>query len=147
MEHPFEPYVLAATLAMIPVLIVERDAQSDAWVAAALTANWIIWAVFAAELAFVLIVAPRKRAALRAHWLDVAIVVLTIPMSMSLLASLRLLRLARLLRFLRASVVIARALQAERRLSSGDTFRFVAAARSRHRRTQGPQPGLTSITR
>jgi len=127
-EHPFEPVVLAATLAMIPVLIVERDAESDAWVTAAFAANRIIWVVFAAELAFVLIVAPRKRAALRAHWLDVAIVVLTVPISASLLASLRLLRLARLLRFLRASVVIARALQAERRLSSGDTFRFVALA-------------------
>jgi hypothetical protein len=127
-EHPFEPFVLAATLAMIPVLIVERDAKSDAWVTAALMANWIIWAVFAAELAFVLTVAPRKRAALRAHWLDVAIVVLTVPVSASLLASLRLLRLARLFRFVRAAVVIARALQAERRLTSGDTFRFVALA-------------------
>jgi voltage-gated potassium channel len=127
-EHPFEPFVLAATLAMIPVLIVERDAKSDAWVTAALMANWIIWAVFAAELAFVLTVAPRKRAALRAHWLDVAIVVLTVPVSASLLASLRLLRLARLFRFVRAAVVIARALQAERRLTSGDTLRFVARA-------------------
>ena len=127
-EHPFEPLVLAATLAMIPVLIVERDAKSDGWVTAALAANWVIWTVFAAELAFVLVVAQRKRAALRAHWLDVAIVVLTVPVSASLLASLRLLRLARLFRFVRAGVVIARALQAERRLTSGDTFRFVALA-------------------
>jgi voltage-gated potassium channel len=127
-EHPFEPVVLAATLAMIPVLVVERDAKSGGWETAAFAANWIIWAVFAAELAFVLIVAPRKRAALRAHWLDVAIVVLTVPVSASLLASLRLVRLVRLMRFLRASVVIARALQAERRMTSGDTFRFVALA-------------------
>lgn len=40
----------------------------------------MIWATFAAELAFVLWVAPRKRAALRAHWLDVAIVVVTVPL-------------------------------------------------------------------
>jgi hypothetical protein len=33
-------------------------------------ANWIIWAVFAVELVAVLVFASRKRAALRAHWLD-----------------------------------------------------------------------------
>jgi voltage-gated potassium channel len=37
-------------------------------------------------------------------------------------------RLVRLLRLLRAGVVIARALQAERRLTSGNTFRFIALA-------------------
>jgi voltage-gated potassium channel len=73
-------------------------------------------------------VAPRKRAALRAHWLDAAIVVVTAPLYASLLASLRLLRLVRLLRLLRASVVISRALQAERRLGTAGTFRFVGLA-------------------
>ena len=126
--HPFEPLVLAATLMMIPVLVVERDATSAAWQNAATAANWVIWAVFAAELAFVLTVAPRKRAALRAHWLDVAIVLVTSPLFGDLLASLRLVRLVRLLRLLRASIVVARALQAERRLSSGTTFRFMALA-------------------
>jgi hypothetical protein len=41
---------------------------------------------------------------------------------------MRLLRLARLLRLLRISVVIGRALQAERRLTSANAFRFVAIA-------------------
>lgn len=35
--------------------------------------------VFATELAYVLKVAPRKKAALRAHWLDFVIVALTAP--------------------------------------------------------------------
>lgn len=82
--------------------------------------------VFVAELAFVLTVAPRKLAALRAHWLDTAIVLVTSPFFGELLASLRLVRLVRLLRLLRAGVVIARALQAERRLTTGNTFRFIA---------------------
>jgi hypothetical protein len=30
-SHPFEPAVLVATLAMIPVLIIERDASSPEW--------------------------------------------------------------------------------------------------------------------
>lgn len=122
---PLEPLVLAATLALIPVLILEAD-SSGTWKTASFIANWLIWAVFALELAMVMTVAVRKRAALRAHWLDVAIVVLTIPFFGELLSSLRLLRLARLLRFLRAGVIIGRAIQAERSMTSGTTFRFVA---------------------
>ena len=126
--HPFEPIILAATLALIPVLIIQRDVNSGPWLTVADVANWLIWAVFAAELVFILVVAPRKRAALRAHWLDAAIVVVTIPFYGRLLSSLRMVRLFRLLRLLRAGVVIARALQAERRLTSRSTFRFVALA-------------------
>lgn len=118
---PFEPLVLAATLALIPVLIIEADAEGT-WVTGAWVANWLIWAVFAVELAAVLIVAERKRAALRAHWLDVAIVVLTVPILGEVLSSLRLFRLFRLLR---AVAVISRAIQAERRLTSSATFRVV----------------------
>lgn len=122
---PFEPVVLAATLALIPVLIIEASA-SGGWQTVAFAANWLIWFVFAADLAFVLTVASRKRAAFRAHWLDVAVVVLTIPLFGQLLASLRLLRLSRLLRLLRASAIIARAIQAERALTSGTTLKLVA---------------------
>ena len=124
--HPFEPAVLVATLAMIPVLIIERDAASAGWQTFAQVANWVIWAVFAAELASVLVVAPRKRAALRAHWLDTAIVIVSVPFYGRLLSSLRLIRLARLMRLARAAVIIGRSLQAERRLTSTNVFRFAA---------------------
>ena len=60
---PLEPVVLGATLALIPVLIVEADTTSPAWRDVATAANWIIWAIFAAELTAVLVFAPRKRAA------------------------------------------------------------------------------------
>jgi voltage-gated potassium channel len=122
---PLEPYVLAATLLLIPVLILQADA-SGRLLTAANIANWLIWAVFAIELAAVLIVAGRKGAALPAHWLDVALVVLTVPLYGQLLSSLRLVRLVRLLRLPRAVAIIARAIQAERRLTSGQTFRVVA---------------------
>jgi voltage-gated potassium channel len=69
----------------------------------------------------VLFFAPRKRAALRAHWLDVAIVVLTIPLLRQALAWLRLARFIRLARF---AVIVTRAIQAERRVTSGDTLRI-----------------------
>jgi hypothetical protein len=96
---PFEPVVLAATLALIPVLILEADATSAGWQQFAVVANWIIWTIFAIELTVVLVVAERKKAALRAHWLDAAIVVLTIPLVTEALAWFRLARFIRLARF------------------------------------------------
>jgi hypothetical protein len=41
---PLEPVVLAATLALVPVLIVEADATSNGWQTFALASNWVIWA-------------------------------------------------------------------------------------------------------
>jgi voltage-gated potassium channel len=120
---PLEPVVLAATLALIPVLIIEADATSEGWQRFAEAANWGIWAIFVIELVAVLVVAPRKKAALRAHWLDVAIVVLTVPLLGKALAWLRLARFIRLARF---GVIVARALQAESRLTSGDSLRIAA---------------------
>jgi voltage-gated potassium channel len=79
-------------------------------------------------MAFVLVVARRKGAALRAHWLDAAIVVVTVPAYGRLLSSLRLVRLVRLLRLVRAGVLVSRALQAERRLTTASAFRFAALA-------------------
>jgi voltage-gated potassium channel len=80
-------------------------------------------AVFAIELGLVLVAASRKRAALRAHWLDVAIVVLTITLVAEALAWFRLARFIRPARF---GVIVARALQAEKRLTSGDSLRIAA---------------------
>jgi voltage-gated potassium channel len=124
-RHRFEPIVIAATLALIPVLLIESDVKSDGWQTFANAANWTIWVIFLAELGFILIVAPRKAAALRAHWLDAAIVVLTAPAFGSLLSSLRLLRLARLLRLLRLAAIVTRLVQRERLATSGTALRLV----------------------
>jgi voltage-gated potassium channel len=119
---PLDPVVLAATLALIPVFIIEID-TTGAWQQAAFFANWLIWGVFAIELAAILIVATNRRAALRYHWLEVGIVVLTIPLLGKYLAPFRFFRLFRLAR---AAAVIGRAIRAERRLTSAATFRIVA---------------------
>jgi voltage-gated potassium channel len=124
-RHALEPVVLVATLAMIPVLIVEVEAGPGAWRTAAFAANWVIWGVFLADLLFVLRVAPDKRAAARAHWLDIVVVITTLPVFGKLLSGFRLFRL---LRVVRMGLLIARALQTERRLTSGNVFRFVALA-------------------
>jgi hypothetical protein len=56
-RHAFEPIVIAATLALIPVLVIESDVRSEGWQTFANVANWVIWGVFLAELGFILIVA------------------------------------------------------------------------------------------
>jgi voltage-gated potassium channel len=124
--HRFEWVVLVATLAVIPVMVIEAEASSRAWRDAAFVANWVIWLVFVAELAFILLVAPRKKAALKAHWLDALIIVVTAPLFVRFLASLRLVRLVRLLRLARLTAIVSRAVQRERRVSAGATFRLVA---------------------
>jgi voltage-gated potassium channel len=85
----------------------------------------VIWAVFVAELAFILTVAPRKAAALRAHWLDAVVVVVTAPVYAPFSPRCGWVRLARLLRLLRPGAILTRILQRERALSSGATFRFI----------------------
>ena len=57
------------------------------WRQVAAIGNWIIWLGFLVEVVFVVSVAPRKKAALRAHWLDVAIVFLSGPLLPALLSS------------------------------------------------------------
>jgi voltage-gated potassium channel len=122
-QTPFEPAVLAASLALVPILIIEADASSEMWLQVAKVANWIVWAVFAVELAAVMVAAVSRRNALRAHWLDAAIVVLTIPLFGTVLAWVRL---ARLIRLTRLGLIVARTLQAERRVTSGDSLRVAA---------------------
>ena len=124
-RHSFEPLVIAATLALIPVLIIESDVKSEGWQTFADVANWVIWAIFMIELVFILVVAPRKAAALRAHWLDATIVVLTVPWFGSFLSSLRLARLARLLRLLRLGAILTRLVQRERHVARGNALRLV----------------------
>jgi voltage-gated potassium channel len=124
-RHSFEPVVIVATLALIPVLIIESDVKSEGWQTFAEVANWVIWAIFLIELVFILVVAPRKAAALRAHWLDATIVVLTVPWFGSFLSSLRLVRLARLLRLLRLGAILTRLVQRERFVVRGNALRLV----------------------
>jgi len=128
-EHPFESAMLAATLALVPILVIENgSSKGGGWHTFAVAANWVVWAMFALELTFILYVAPRKRAALRAHWLDAALVALSVPFFGRLLSSMRMIRLVRLLRLFRAGVILSRAIGAERRIWSRDAFRFVALA-------------------
>jgi voltage-gated potassium channel len=124
--HRFEPLILGLALLVLPVVLIEASDAGEPWKLGATLANWLIWVGFTLELLFVAAVAPRRRAALRAHLLDVVIVVMTVPFAPALLASLRLARLFRLVRLVRVAALGARALQAERVLTSRQGFRYAA---------------------
>ena len=126
--HSLEWAIVALALLVIPVILIEESHPADGWRTVATVGNWIIWIGFAAELAFVLKVAPRRKAALRAHWLDVVIVVLTAPFLPALLNFLRATRAVRLLRLLRLAALGTRALAAQRLLTTRKGFRYIALA-------------------
>lgn len=125
-SHPFEPFLLALTLLVIPVVVIEESHSGRGLKDAAAVANWVIWAGFLAELVGVLIVADRKRDALKAYWLETLIVLFTAPIYPRLLSSARLLRLVRLMRLARLGLLGGKAIRLERRLASRHGFRYLA---------------------
>lgn len=116
----FEIPVLIAALLVVPVIFIEEQAQSLAWLQVATTANWLIWLAFTAEYVTVLWLADRRWAYTKKAWLDVFIIVSSFPLLPGLLASTRLLRLLRLgrvlrlLRLVRLAAVITRGVTATR---------------------------------
>jgi len=97
----FEPLVLTAALLTIPAVLLTQGHPAEPWKTVGDVADWVIWAVFAVELVVMLAVVPSKRAWLREHPLEVAIVFLTPPVLFAALQSIRVLRVLRLLRLFR----------------------------------------------
>lgn len=100
-ERAFGLPVLVAALLVIPVIAIEQSGTGDPWRTLAGIVNWAIWIVFAAEVVAMLVVVPDRRAWLRGHPLEVAIVLLTPPFLPASLQAARVLRLLRLVRLLR----------------------------------------------
>lgn len=102
--------MLVAALLVIPVMAVEAGQSNvgEPWRDAARVLNWIIWVAFAVELAVMLAVVRDRRAWVKTHPLEVAVVLLTPPFLPASLQSLRVLRLLRLLRLLRIAKLARR---------------------------------------
>jgi voltage-gated potassium channel len=118
-ERRFEAPIVVAALLVIPIIVVEQSSPGEPWSTLAAVGNWLIWLLFLAEVVVMLAVVPDRGRWLRAHPLEVAIVVLTPPF---LPASLQALRLFRLLRLLRLVVAVRYA----RRLFSLAGLRYAA---------------------
>lgn len=93
--------MVAAALLVIPVIVIEQTDAGAPWAAFGAIANWLIWAACSLELVVMLAVVPRRWQWLRAHPLEIAVVLLTVPMLPTALQALRALRVLRLLRLLR----------------------------------------------
>ncbi|MCY4621325.1 MAG: hypothetical protein OXD34_05755 [bacterium] len=76
----FEGPVLGAALLVIPVVFIEEYSTTGWLLTAAVIANWLIWAAFAAEFAVVISLAQNRAAYARKAWLDLLIIVVSFPL-------------------------------------------------------------------
>src|SRR3954447_24538471 len=111
--------MLVVALLVIPALVIEGSSVGPTWHSVAVDLNWVVWLAFAAESVWLLWLAPNKRAWLREHPLDVAIVVLTPPFGPAALQGARALRLLRVIRLFRL-------VRLTRQLFSLDGLRYAA---------------------
>jgi voltage-gated potassium channel len=111
--------MLVAALLVIPVIALEESNVSGRWDTVAAIMNWLIWLAFATEVVTMLAVVSSRRAWLRAHPLEVLIVLVTPPFLPATLQSLRVVRLLRLFRLLRLASLA-------RRLFSLEGLRYAA---------------------
>jgi voltage-gated potassium channel len=105
--------MLVAALLVIPAIAIESSDVGEPWDTVAVVINWSTWLAFLAEAALMLSVVDSRRAWLRDHPLEAAIVILTPPFLPVSLQAARAFRLLRLLPLLRAGVLVRRLLTTE----------------------------------
>ena len=112
LEQATEVPLLALAVAMVPLLLAPLLLDLSPQVETAIVGlDWMIWAVFAADLAARTYLAPERIRYLRQHWVDVLIVALPF---LRPLRAVRLLRFARVLLYLVRSQRSARTILARR---------------------------------
>ncbi len=118
-QRSFEIPVMIAALATIPLLVFERRHLAPPGGTLLRVADWLVWAVFALESVMLIRAAPSRRRWVREHPLEIAIVILTVPVIPAAVQALRLLRVLRLLRLVRLAPM-------SRRLFSLSGLRYAA---------------------
>jgi voltage-gated potassium channel len=101
-ERRFEVPIVVGALLVVPILLAEQASPGEPWETLAAVGNWLVWLLFLAEVVVMLTVVPDRGRWLRAHPLEVAIVVLTPPFLPASPQALRVFRLLRLLRLIAA---------------------------------------------
>jgi voltage-gated potassium channel len=112
--------MIAATLLVIPDLIMEEQPLRNTWHTVAVIGDWLIWLVFFVELAAIMLLAKDWRSWLRSYPLAVPMLILTPPFAPAAIQGLRAFRLLRLLR-------VARGFQLLSKLLTLDGLKYVAA--------------------
>jgi voltage-gated potassium channel len=105
--------LFAAALLTIPAIAIEESTLHEPWDTVATVLNWVIWLAFLGEAVAMLAVTRNRRAWLRSHPLELAIIVLTPPVLPAALQAARVFRLLRVLRLLRAGLMARRLLSTE----------------------------------
>lgn len=121
----FEAPILGAALLVVPVVFIGEYSTTGWLLTVAATANWLIWAAFAAEFAVVMFLTDRRLAYARRAWLDLLIIVVSFPVLPELLAVTRLARLGRVLSTLRLLPILIRGFTALGRLFTKRGFGYV----------------------
>lgn len=111
-ERLLEVPVLIAAALVVPILVIQGSSYGEPWEAIASFLNWATWLVFLGEAVVMLSIVPDRRAWLRRHPIDLAVVVLTPPF-FAAFTPVRLLRLLRLLRLARFGPAARRLLSLE----------------------------------
>jgi voltage-gated potassium channel len=88
--------LIAAALLAIPVIVVQESHLGGSWESLAAVLDWVIWGVFAANLAVMLAIVPDRRRWLLDNPIDVLIVVLTPPFLPATMKIARVLPVVRL---------------------------------------------------
>jgi voltage-gated potassium channel len=114
--------VFIATLCVVPVLIFEGSSNST-WATAAQILNWASWLVLAAHVGVTFAIGGIG--GLRLAWLDVLLVIVSVPIAPSSFGAARLLRLVRVLRL---GVALSAAMRHARAILQHRQFHFVALA-------------------
>ncbi len=112
--------MIAATLLVIPDLILEEQPLRSSWHLTAQIGDWLIWLVFLSEFAAIMLFATDWRSWLRSYPLAVAMLVLTPPFAPAAVQGLRAFRLLRLLRVIRGFQLLTK-------LLTLDGLKYVAA--------------------
>jgi voltage-gated potassium channel len=112
--------MIAATVLVIPDLVLEEQPLRGSWHLTAQIGDWLIWLVFLVEAASILLFAADWRSWLRSYPLAVAMLILTPPFAPAAVQGLRAFRLLRLLR-------VARGFQLLSHLLTLDGLKYVAA--------------------
>lgn len=118
-QRRFNIPVIVAALATVPLLLLEQRHHGEPLQTILQLCDWMVWGIFAVELAVMLAVAPSRWHYVRAHPLQVSVVVLTVPFWSTALQSLRVLRLLQLVRLGRIGPVV-------RRMFTLDGIRYAA---------------------
>src|SRR3954467_257849 len=113
MERRLEWALLIAALLTIPAIAIEESDLGHSWDTLGAVLNWAIWLAFLGEAVAMLWVVDDRRAWLRSHPLDVAILVLTPPVLPAGVQAARVFRLLRVLRLLKAGALTRRLMSTE----------------------------------